>query len=353
MSARMKGLRAVCSLVAFLAIPLVVQAGEAPAASPPAGALRVYGNTATIELAPVLLAARRFHDAPVWIANGGVPNLFREGEAELATNAETQALRVSATNPDLRIILTVSEGLYRIVARRSAGIGTLADLKGKRIATIPVTSSGYFLHRMLRTVGLDYADITAVPLLPLSRMVDALEKGEVDAVTIWEPELENAVRRIGSDAIEFSGHGVYRELFNLNTTAQQLADPVQRARIVAFVRSILRATKALHEDPREGWRLVSESGGLYDPRLVADTWHHHGYPGILVPDLLDVLEDEEKYVSREGKGRPPRSREELAKLIDPSVLAEALERHPELRITRPDPGTVRRQVERILAESPR
>ena len=29
---------------------------------------------------------------------------------------------------------------------------------------ISLTSSGYFLHRMLRTVGLDYADVTVVPL---------------------------------------------------------------------------------------------------------------------------------------------------------------------------------------------
>jgi NitT/TauT family transport system substrate-binding protein len=336
--------RAVRPLVALLAIPLVALGAEAPPVPTSAGALRVYGNTATIEIAPVLLAAQKLHGAPVIVSNGGVPNLFRPGEAQLATNAETQALRTSVANPDLRIILTVSEGLYRIVARRSKGINSLADLKGKRIATIPVTSSGYFLHRMLRTVGLDYADVTAVPLIPLSRMVDALEKGEVDAVTIWEPEMENAFQRIGDDAIEFSGHGVYRELFNLNTTAQQLADPVQRRRIVEFVRSVLRATRALHEDPREAWQLVSKSGGLYQVPLIARTWHHHGYPGIIVPDLLDVMEDEEKYVAREGQGRTPRSRAELARLIDDSVLKEALEGHPELRITRPDPEAVREQV---------
>ena len=49
-----------------------------------------------------------------------------------------------ASLPGLRIILTVSEGYYRIVARRSAGISSLADLKGKRIATFPSTSSAYY-----------------------------------------------------------------------------------------------------------------------------------------------------------------------------------------------------------------
>ncbi len=52
-------------------------------------------------------------------------------------------------------------------------------------------------------------------------------------------------------------------------------------------------------------------------------WHHEGYPGTLVPDLLDVLVHEDSWVAKERK-RVPRSRDELAKLIDASVLKEAL-----------------------------
>src|SRR5438105_2353500 len=128
-----------------------VMAALAVACAAPAGAepLKVYGNTSTIELAPVLLAADRLGPGQASVSNGGVPNLFRPGEADLATNAETQALRVSVDHPDLRIILTVSEGLYRMVARRSAGIASVKDLKGKRIATFPNTSSAFFLHKLL------------------------------------------------------------------------------------------------------------------------------------------------------------------------------------------------------------
>ena len=323
-------------------------AGAVTAAETPSGALRVQGNITTIELAPVLLAAQS-HGVPVTITNGGVPDLATAGGAELATNAETQALRASVTNPDLRIIMTVSEGLYRIVARRSAGIKTLADLKGKRIATISITSSGYFLHRMLRTVGLDYADVTVVPL-NIAGAEEAMAKGEIDAVTIWEPMIDNIARRLGDDAIEFSGKGIYREIFNLNTTAAQLADPVQRRRIVEFVRSVLKATRQLHADPEPAWTAVAKSAG-YDEAVVARTWHHHRYPGALVPDLLDVMEDEEKYLARGVQPqRTPRTRAELARLIDASVLQEALAGHPELRVTVPADEAVRRQAESLRVE---
>ncbi len=309
--------------------------------------LRVQGNITTIELAPVLLAAQ-WHAAPVSVSNGGVPDLARVDGADLATNAETQALRASVTNPDLRIIMTVSEGLYRIVARRSAGISKLADLKGKRVATISITSSGYFLHRMLRTVGLDYADVTVVPL-NTAGAEEAIAKGEIDAVTIWEPMIDNVARRLGDDAIEFNGKGIYREIFNLNASAEQLADPVQRQRIVAFVRDVLKATRGLHADPRAAWTAVAKSAGL-DESVVARTWHHHRYPGALVPDLLDVLEDEEKYLARSAPVRTPRSRAELAKLIDASVLEEALAGHPELRVTVPSDEAVKQQAEKLRIE---
>src|SRR4051794_37111006 len=72
--------------------------------------LRFAGNTSTIELAPVLLAAQDLGAQRVAVVNGGIPALFDANAADLATNAETQALRQSVDHPDLRIVLTVAEG---------------------------------------------------------------------------------------------------------------------------------------------------------------------------------------------------------------------------------------------------
>ena len=302
-------------------------AGLAAAAGMLAGAafgapLRVYGNTTTLELAPVLLAAQALGPTTATVSNGGIPDLFKPDGADVATNAETQALRASVDRPDLRIILTVAEGRYRIVARRSAGIATLKDLKGKRIATFPNTSSAYYLHRMLATVGLTDADVTTVPLFPLSRMAPALKAGEVDAVTIWEPEIQNAQDAIGADAIEFRDPSVYRELFNLNTTAARLQDPAMRARIVAFVRRLVQSSAQIRRDPKGVWPLTARATG-YDPALLAKVWRHEAFAGTLAADMLDVLEAEEPWVAKE-RNRTPRARAELAALIDPTVLRDAL-----------------------------
>ena len=284
--------------------------------------LRVFGNTSTIELAPVLLAARELYEGGATVANGGISDLFDEDAADLATNAETQALRQSVDHPDLRVIFTVAEGYYRIVARRSGGIGDVADLRGKRIATVPNTSSAYYLHKMLLTRGLTSDDVTIVPIVPLSLMSAALANREVDAVTIWEPEIQRAAEAIGDDAIEFQDRRVYRELFNLHTTAASLRDPRKRGEIVAFVRALIRACERIAQHPEEVWALVSDSTG-YDLKLIERVWHHEGYAGTLASDLLDVMAEEERYVARE-RNRSPRGRKELAELIDGSVLREAL-----------------------------
>lgn len=302
------------------------------ASSTPDQPFSVHGNKVTFEIAPVLLASDQVYPEPSTVKMGGIPNLVgapaipgygEEGVADVATHAETQALRYSVEHPDLRIIMTVAEGYYRIVARKSAGIETLADLKGKRIATIPNTSSAYFLHNMLKTVGLTEADVTIQRIIPLSDMPKALLNRDVDAVTIWEPEIENAYHAIGDDAVEFDGRAVYREIFGLNTTAANLADPEKRAEIKAFVKAVVEASAMIRDDPSIAWPLVVEATG-YDLDLVKRAWKHHGYPGNMVPDLLDVLEKEEAWLAKID-GRKARTRAELSALIDDSIIREVLE----------------------------
>ncbi len=320
--------RKVMAALAGLALTACASAGTA---QDDPGPIAVYGNKQTFEIAPVLLAAEHYYPGEATVRMGSLSNLVgappvpgfgEEGEADVATNAETQLLRYSVENPNLRVILGVSEGLYRIVARKSAGISSVADLKGKAVATIPQTSSGYFLHRMLTEAGLSFADIEAKPIVPLAGMTEALRKGEVDAVVIWEPESENAAQVLGDDMIEFSGEGVYRELFNLNTTAEKLADPVSRAKIVHFVRAIIDASEELRRDPARAKAMVVEAGE-FSPEDVEDSWKHHRYEPGFPSDLLDVMVIEEQWLAQQND-RTPRSREELARLIDTSVYEEAL-----------------------------
>jgi NitT/TauT family transport system substrate-binding protein len=263
----------------------------------------------------------------LWGKSSDLASLGSVGRSEVAANSETQALRASADNPDLRFIFTVAECPYRIVARRSAGIARIADLRGKRIGTQVHSSAAYFLERMLRTAGLTEDDVVCVPFMartsaPLTLLPHALKSGEIDAVALWEQQLQQAKLAIGEDAIEFRDPAVYTEKFNLCTTQANLDDPALRPRIVAFVRALIAAAKELKQEPEAAWRLVAKAADL-DVETVRNTWPYLSYPGTLAADLLDALEQEDPWIAR-IQGRAPRTRKALARLIDDSVLREAL-----------------------------
>lgn len=300
-------------------------------------ALRIYGNLSLLEMAPVLLAAERIYPGETRVEHGSVMALWGKssdlaslnsaGQADVATNSETQALRASVDNPDLRFIFTVAECPYRIVARRSAGIAGLADLRGKRVGTQLDSSAAYFLDSMLRTVGLKAEDVISVPFMaktqaPLALLPEALRSGKLDAVALWEPQVQRARLAIGSDAIEFCDPAIYTEKFNLCTTQANLAYPPLRQRIVAFVRALIAAAQRLKDESQAGWRLVARAAEL-DIETVSNSWPRFNYPGTLATDLLDIFERQDVWIAK-VQGRAPRSREALARLIDDSVLREAL-----------------------------
>jgi NitT/TauT family transport system substrate-binding protein len=281
----------------------------------------VSGNTTTIELSPVLVAANGIYPGPISVTNGGIPNIM-DGSADVATNAETQLLRQSVDDPNLRVIFTVAESFYRIVARKSAGISKVSDLKGKRITTPRNTSADYYLARMLATANLTEADVTIVPITPVTEMSVALKDRRVDAIAMWEPESERAIAALGNDVIVLQDRSVYRELFNLNTSTKVLADPAKRRAVVEFVRALITSSERLRARPQEFWPTIAMKLN-YPQELVSKSWPELRFAGGMVSDLLDVMEREEVWVARE-RNRSPRTRAQLGTLIDPTLLLDAV-----------------------------
>ena len=81
------------------------------------------------------------------------------------------------------------------------------------------------------------------------------------------------------------------------------------------------ATRRLKVEPEIGWRLVAQAAQL-DVETVRSAWPYFDYAGTLAADLLDVFLRQEPWIAR-LQNRVPRTREQLAALIDDSVLREA------------------------------
>jgi ABC-type amino acid transport substrate-binding protein len=312
--------------------PSTAGAGSGGASAGQGGAqtfpdLKITSDTKSIEFTPALVAAEDFYPGKATVASGGIVTLLQDSTVDLGTNAETQTLRQSVMYPNLRIIFTVTETFYRIVANRQAGIETLEDLEGKRIASISNTSAAYFIYKYLGTVNVtEYTLVSggicmATPC-GASTLPGLVESGDADAIALWEPSTEIAAQALGDDAVIFQDRTLYREIVNLHSTAEKLADPETRRAIVEFVRSLIKAQQQFRENPESIYPRIVDAIGIQQPVLEA-AWHDERYGGELVPDILDVLEEEEPWVAAQTN-RTPRTREELAPLVDDSIAREAL-----------------------------
>lgn len=85
----------------------------------------------------------------------------------------------------------------------SGGYSSVADLKGKKIAIIaPMTSSQYFVTKVLASAGLKPSDVT-FETMALPDMLTALTNGAVDAAWMFEPLASKAVSS-GAGVVEAS-----------------------------------------------------------------------------------------------------------------------------------------------------
>ncbi len=294
-----------------------------PAPTDAAEKLRVGVNLTTIETLPVWLVEKEPEGAGVTISGGNIPSLT-SGAVDVATHAETQAVRRSPANPDIRVILTVAEYAYRIVARRSAGIHAAADLRGRRIATVHDTSAHFYLVKTLQSAGLAERDVTVIGMPPPD-MPAAITLGDVDAVAIWEPAAGQSAQVLGADAVILQGPD-YRERFDLNTTAAVLADPAKRAAVADLLRAIIRTSRTVRDRPEEVQPIIAARLGL-PVDLVAASWGLFRFPAALPDDLLDVMVEQEPWMAAR-QNRAPRPRAALAALVDASVWREVQREAP-------------------------
>ncbi|KAL7629654.1 hypothetical protein AAE478_001177 [Parahypoxylon ruwenzoriense] len=301
--------------------------------------LKIANSLGVLEWTPSLVAKEDYFDGNVTIVNGGIASLFSDPTVDLGANSETQLLLQYGTHRNLRTIVTIVEVYYRIVASRKAGVAEPADLKGKRIGATTTTSSEYFVRRYLaNAAGLEPGDFTVVFGMGCLRepcgantFPEMLRAGEIDAIGMWEPTVELGIRALGADdAVVFGGYsddseeeqGAYREMYNLATTTEKLDDPAKRAEIVGFLRALDRAERDFREDPDAVVGRAAEAVGI-DAEVLRAAWPVHKWTARVPPDMVDFLVEEDPFVAGNAR-REVLSREDIAPVIDASVLEEAL-----------------------------
>ncbi len=96
-------------------------------------------------------------------------------------------------------VLDVAGDNEALVVRDEAGVNTIAELRGKRIATPFASTAHYSLLAALEQNGLSPSDVQLIDLQPQA-ILAAWERGDIDAAYSWLPTLDQ-LRKTGKDLI--------------------------------------------------------------------------------------------------------------------------------------------------------
>ena len=123
---------------------------------------------------------------------------FKSGEVDLLWATidafPTEVEGLSQYEPQVVFQADWSRGGDAIVARR--GIGSVSDLRGKKIAVAPMTPSHSFLIWLLDAGDLTAEDVELVEVPSAIDAADAFKSGTVDAAVVWSPDDADIVAKI-------------------------------------------------------------------------------------------------------------------------------------------------------------
>ncbi|MGF6629515.1 taurine transport system substrate-binding protein [Pseudomonas frederiksbergensis] len=112
------------------------------------------------------------------------------GKVDLAWMGEMPAVTGFSNGIPLEVLMMerLDDTNIRLAANPKAGITSLEQLKGKRVAASIGSSSHHHLLQALKSAGLTQNDISVVNLPP-ANMPPAYAAGQVDAAVTWEPAI--------------------------------------------------------------------------------------------------------------------------------------------------------------------
>ncbi|MCC5823751.1 MAG: ABC transporter substrate-binding protein [Phycisphaerales bacterium] len=180
---------------------------------------------------------------------------FERGQADgfFGTVVElVYAQEYSLRKPVPVMAVNVSEGADLILARPD--IGSVADLRGRRVGVENGSLTVYVLARALERHGLEWSDIEAVHV-PTIQAAALFALGKIDAAVTYPPmshEIENTgeSRRVFTSA-EIPGEVV--DLFAMCRVVER-----ERSRDVqAFCRAFFRAQQFAAEHPETAFRMMA------------------------------------------------------------------------------------------------
>lgn len=245
---------------------------------------------------------------------------YVQGKADVMCNT---CLRIVQSNldPSQHVIigtLSYSDNQMKLLARKSAGITRVSDLKGKKIAVTQASFAHFYLEKFLLFNGLTIDDVELV-FAGKKEIPGIIERGLADA-TMWHGVPITETKKIlGEDYVIFQNPGIHRKTQQLVVPRAWVAQHREQAK--GMLRAILKGEEFIKTHMDESIEILAKAK-KYDVMDMAQTVRHEmNYYLSLEQSIFTDLEGIEQWVLDNNlvERKTPRN---YLEMVDYSLLEE-------------------------------
>lgn len=220
-----------------------------------------------------------------------------DSKVQFATASDLPIMFRSFEPIPFRVLATfaVSSNDTKLVTRKSSGIKSVMDLKGKHVAVLRGTSGQYVLDLTLLAAGLDPRSVTAVDL-DIKHLDQAVLDTQVNAFALFQPGAQRLSKLLGADAFVIPIPQLYTLAFNLVTLRDRSGVPEDDQ--VKLLRALERAMDYIHAEPSASMRILQERLKL-EAGDIAELWPNYRFTLSLSQSFIASLESTARWAIQE------------------------------------------------------
>lgn len=199
--------------------------------------------------------------------------LVASGTASVCFGSIYNNIAVAANGVKVKVLAPIANaaGTQSVIARPGLNITSAKDLEGKKIGM--TSGAGVFIEirNMCKELGVDINKINFVNL-QASEQLSALEKGDIDAMAVWEPWVGKA-QAIGGKLL-FSGTtsnlpekqgSVHWIDFYMTVQATESFYNEHPKELKNFLSALNKATEYINENPEDAAKIIAAEINI-DPK---------------------------------------------------------------------------------------
>jgi len=220
-----------------------------------------------------------------------------EGKVDIAAVMGTPVVYSSFQRNDFYVIAKMEHAkIHSAIARKDSGININNDIKGKKVAVMFGTSGHFFLDSWLIFHNLKPSEIHLVNLNG-PEAVDAIGRGDVDAMFYWFPFPDRAMREFDSKVFELpSSHHVPGSWVIVVKKNYAHKNPEI---LKQFLRAITKADEFIRKEPEAAMRIHSDVSGVA-VSILSNKFKKMGFRLCLDQELILDFEDQARWIISYG-----------------------------------------------------